>query len=96
MENKELTPEIFWYSQSPMKSIPDAIREYHELKTRENVYLSVHGTHGDENAFLEAAKPMMKYLCENYHPHVTVIIDGTKAELLEGLKTAKCDDYILD
>jgi hypothetical protein len=45
-EKKELTAEDFWNSQAPMKSIPDAIREYHELKTREEVYISVHGEQG--------------------------------------------------
>jgi hypothetical protein len=49
-----------------------------------------------QNAFLESAKPLMKYLCENHHPHVSVIIDGTSAELSEGLMTIKCDDYIVD
>lgn len=72
------------------------IIELFENAHRERVYLGVHGEGRDENAFLEACKPLMKYLCENYHPHVTVIIDGTRAELVEGLKTAKCDDYIRD
>ena len=25
----------------------------------------------------EAAKPLIKYLCENYHPHVTAIVTPT-------------------
>jgi 2'-5' RNA ligase len=95
-EKKEITAEEFWNSQPAMKSIPDAINEFYELKRKEQVYVSVHGESRDENAFLEACKPLMKYLCENYHPHVTVIIDGTRAELVEGLKTAKCEDYIRD
>lgn len=94
-EKKELTAESFWNSQPPTKSIPDAINEFYELKRKEQVYVSVHGEGRDENAFLEAAKPLMKYLCENYHPHVTVIIDGTRAELVEGLKTIKCEEYII-
>jgi len=95
-DKKELTAESFWNSQPPMKSIPDALNEFYELKRKEQVYVSVHGEWKNENAFLEAAKPLMKYLCENHHPHVTVIIDGTRAELVEGLKTVKCDDYIRD
>jgi len=40
---------------------------------------------------------MIKYLCENYHPHVSMIITPTSAELLEGLKTiGYVDDYIRD
>lgn len=62
----------------------------------DNVRIKVHGMNGDENAFLEACKPLMKYLCENHHPHVKVIIDGTRAELLEGLKTISYDNFVLD
>lgn len=29
--------------------------------------------------FNEACKPLMKYLSENHHPHVKVIIDGNTA-----------------
>ena len=75
-----------------MNNLIKVIQEEHE----ENIRIKVHGEQGDENSFLEAAKPLMKYLCENYHPHVTVIIDGTRAQLVEGLKTVGCDDYIRD
>jgi hypothetical protein len=35
--------------------------------------------------FKKAAEPLLKYLNENYHPHVKVIITPTSIELLEGL-----------
>ncbi|HHT23152.1 MAG TPA: hypothetical protein GXZ87_07575 [Bacteroidales bacterium] len=45
--------------------------------------------------FEDLARPMMKYLCENYHPHVTVIITPTNAELLEGkMSTGEILDYV--
>lgn len=41
------------------------------------------------------ARPMMKYLCENHDPMVTVIITPTGAQLLGGLKgTGYIDEYI--
>ena len=47
--------------------------------------------------FEEIARIMMKYLCENHHPHVSVIITPTHAELLEGLKsTGEVMDYVKD
>jgi hypothetical protein len=50
--------------------------------------------------FEEIARVMMKHLgqrTELYHPHFTVIVDSTRAELLEGSKaTAKIMDYIPD
>ena len=46
--------------------------------------------------FEEAAKPLIKFLCENFHPHVMVIVDPTRAELLEGSCWIKCDEFIKD
>jgi len=47
--------------------------------------------------FKEAALPLIKYLCENYHPHVTVIVTPTSAELMEGLKAINnVTDFIKD
>jgi len=37
------------------------------------------------NEFKEVCKPLIKYLCDNYHPHVTIIVTPTGAELMEGL-----------
>ena len=34
--------------------------------------------------FEGVVRPVIRYLCENHHPHVTVIITPTNAELLEG------------
>ena len=46
--------------------------------------------------FEEVVKPIMKFLCENYHPHVTVIITPTNAELFEGkMSTGQILDYLL-
>lgn len=37
--------------------------------------------------FEKAAKPLMAYLAKNHHPHVTVIVTSTGAELMEGLES---------
>jgi len=37
----------------------------------------------------EAALPLMQWLAENCHPHVTAIVDSEHVELLEGLATAR-------
>jgi hypothetical protein len=51
----------------------------------------------ENEAFKQAALPLIKYLCENHHPHVTVIVTPIGAELLEGLKcTGKIFDFIKD
>lgn len=47
--------------------------------------------------FRVAADPLIKYLATEHHPHVTAIVTGTGAELMEGLKsTGKIMDYVRD
>lgn len=47
--------------------------------------------------FDSVVRPVIRYLCENHHPHVTVIITPTNAELLEGVKsTVQISDYVVD
>ena len=73
------------------------ITELFEISHLEQVKIRVHGEELNEGKFEELARPMIKYLCENYHPHVSVIITPTTAELLEGLKSVGVvDDYIRD
>ena len=45
----------------------------------------------------KAAKPLIKYLCENHNPHVTAIVTGISIELVEGLiSIPKIYDYLVD
>ena len=47
--------------------------------------------------FTEAARPLIKYLNDNHHPHVTAIITSTSAELLEGMMSNPAiHDYVKD
>jgi hypothetical protein len=46
--------------------------------------------------FEEAVRPLIKYLAEEHHPHVTVIATGTSAELVEGLVGITTHDYLRD
>lgn len=46
--------------------------------------------------FLEACKPLMKYLSENYHPHTTVIVTATEAELMEGVQSVVTEEFLVD
>jgi hypothetical protein len=36
-------------------------------------------------SFKQAAQPLMEWLEQNCHPHVTAIVDSHHAEVLEGL-----------
>lgn len=46
--------------------------------------------------FEEAVRPAIKWLNENCHPHTTIVLDSTSAELLEGIKHYKTNDFIKD
>lgn len=41
-------------------------------------------TEEQDREFREKAGALIKWLCENGHPHMTVIVTPTGAELLEG------------
>jgi ribosomal protein L30E len=43
--------------------------------------------------FEKASKPMMEFLGKNFHPHVTVIIDNGRAEILESKASFVSEDY---
>lgn len=98
MNYKKLAKEIneqlnFKLTETNMNNLIKVIQTEHE----NNVFIRVHGETKDKNKFEELARPMLKYLCENYLPHVTVIITPTSAELLEGMKTiGYIDDYLRD
>ena len=49
-----------------------------------------------ELTFEEAVKPLMKWLCENTHPHTTAIVTGNLAELVEGIESVKTNEFIID
>ena len=48
-------------------------------------------TKGQMFRFEEAAKPLMKFLCSLSHPHVTVMVSPTDAELLESSARVICN-----
>lgn len=52
-------------------------------------------TPAEREAFNEAARPLIQWLCENVHPHHTVVVTPTGAELLEGQHcTGPVNEYI--
>lgn len=46
--------------------------------------------------FEEAAKPLVKFLCENFNPHATVIVTPTGAELVQGEMSVKIEEFLKD
>jgi len=47
--------------------------------------------------FEEVTRPLIKWLCEHHHPHVTVIVTPTDAQLFKGVQsTGRIMDYVKD
>lgn len=49
-----------------------------------------------QEEFMTLAKPLIKFLNDNLHPHVLIVIDNGRAELLEGLFNFPCEEFIKD
>jgi hypothetical protein len=47
--------------------------------------------------FIEAVKPLIKYINDYGHPHMKIIVTPTSAELLEGVRsTGQMMDFVHD
>lgn len=54
-------------------------------------------TDEQRKSFEEVSRPVIKWLNDNCHPHVTVIMDCTHSELSEGVcSTGIIMDYVKD
>lgn len=61
------------------------------MKTREG------GKYRKKQAkLLEAAKPLIEHLAQNYHPHHKAIVTGTTVEVLEGIVTDGTTEFLED
>ena len=48
------------------------------------------------NEFEFSSRPLIKYICEKHHPHISVIVTPTCAELLKGEKVVTVTEYVQD
>ncbi len=48
------------------------------------------------NELEKLTRPIIKYLNDNFHPHITVVINTVGAELLEGICNYSTKDYLKD
>jgi hypothetical protein len=47
-------------------------------------------------SFEQVVKPVMAWLAKNKHPHMSIIIDSTRAELVEGVECVATDEFVQD
>ena len=48
------------------------------------------------SAFEESTKPLIKYLCDNHHPRVSVIVTPTGGGLVESQLSITADEFLRD
>jgi len=53
-------------------------------------------TEQQRTEFEAITRPVIEWLNKNCHPHVTVVVTTTHAELLEGLCAFTTTDYVRD
>lgn len=61
-----------------------------------NDYYSIVREHAEEKTFEEIVKPVMAWLARNKHPHTSIIIEATRAEMMEGVEVVATDEFIRD
>ena len=50
----------------------------------------------ERKEFEQAVRPLMKWLSNNCHPHVSVVVDYAGAKLKEDVRTFVTEDYVKD
>ena len=49
-----------------------------------------------KDEFLAAVEPLVKFLNDNGHPHMTVLVTPTGAEIVEGVYSITLDKFVRD
>jgi len=47
-------------------------------------------------SFIKVVEPVIKWMNENIHPHSLIVIDNSRAELLEGSIVHSTDKFLVD
>ena len=53
-------------------------------------------TKKQQEEMLEAAKPLVRWLNENCHPHCAARVDQNTVELTEGVASLRTDEFLRD
>lgn len=46
--------------------------------------------------FESLAKPLIKFLCDKFNPHTSIIITATDAEILQGMAAISTTEFLRD
>ena len=80
-----------------MEKIIEVIeKDYDLLSQKELLAIAKKLLKEQEESFEESARPLMKYLGENHHPHTSAYVRNDLAELLEGQEVFGTKEYVAD
>ena len=85
-----------------MKTIEDLIKWFENectdglIEPKEILFKMFELQSNINSNFENACKPLMRYLCENHHPHTKVIIDGNSSLMFEGIQCFNTNDFVID
>ncbi|MEQ9902557.1 hypothetical protein [Pectobacterium aroidearum] len=74
----------------------DLNREFGKCWQWYNMGGGLHETVENKLSFEDVARSLIKWLAESVHPHHSVIVDSTHAELLEGQRVVSTKEYLRD
>jgi hypothetical protein len=93
---KEKIKEIFTKSTISETSSTGTTGEYIIYAPFDEIIDDIVSLIEQPKTFEEAVEHLMKWLCENQHPHATVIVTGTMAELVEGIQCHHNNKFVVD
>jgi len=80
----------------PYEEIVEIKRLAEEQKIANKAHKGMILNEEQRKEFEQVVRPLIKWLNDNYHPHVTVVADCSSAELSEGVNSFVTEDYWKD
>lgn len=78
-------------TESQTDKTPDQVMDQlHELQEK------MYKDEEEIDPFEAVVRPVMKYLAENHHPHTAICVESNQAEMVEGIRSLKTDEYLVD
>jgi hypothetical protein len=101
-----MTKEIMTKEQQEVKSILKDALHFHDEEVQALVakhvnlydptYLGDEQPENSDSEFEKAARPLIKYMAEEHHPHVRATVDGNSCQLWESKEGRTINDYVVD
>lgn len=78
-----------------MSSLDNTMKDLNDMANMKDFGKKKYNNPTNEG-LLEAAKPLIQYMAEHWHPHTICIVDATHAEVLEGQQVVRTEEFLRD